>query len=538
MASFQAPNVPPGANPGGASAPLVALFERDDSVAVPLLSLIRLAGYDVRAARTPVDLFDVLAKHPVALVLIDLGGATAGRREFWVALDARRRGKAMQVMTFRVKEPPLELDPDEGTARALADVEVSGPLEFAQIIEAVRARLPLHGAAPGVAIGTLPPGTALPGDASPQFGRALGAISTFMPAFSPGPPSQFGTLYGPPGSASSPFAQPSQLNPFSTSFPNLSSPSSWSPGTSGSGGSPFSQPYSDNPFNDNPFGASDPAGWMGAGGPALPPLGPPPFGPGFTPGSARGPFGDSNPPGAGNFSSPHGFSPGWSAPSQPGANRPWGSSQPGAFGASHPSGKVPAQPSIADRWTPPDHDAAGRAFEEQETGVVPELAARPIENARHPDFGGRSAGEAPAAASLPGGWMAAVRAAASAGAGSKPLSPRDEEALSNVLVEGAMLSPQTLEVLRGVQQMLSTVEMKLNIGELAMIFKFLSRDQYLAALLVSRGMVTPQQIASLGRVKQQLAASGQDHDLETLLAKYKVLRPEHLAAIRSELGSR
>jgi len=59
---------------------MIALFERDDEIAVPLLSQIRIAGYDVRAARTAVELFDVLTKNPVALVLVDLGGASASRR--------------------------------------------------------------------------------------------------------------------------------------------------------------------------------------------------------------------------------------------------------------------------------------------------------------------------------------------------------------------------------------------------------------------------------------------------------------------------
>jgi len=508
MASFQAPGAARGVDSGPSAAPLVALFERDDSIAVPLLSQVRLAGYDVRAARTAVELFDVLGKHSVALVLIDLGGATAGRREFWVALDARRRGRPLQVMTFRIKDAPTGLEPDEATARALADVEVWGPQEFSQIIEGVRSRLPLHGGnSRGIAMGTLPPGMALPSDASPQFGRALGAISSFMPIFSPGPPSQSATLFGQPGPGSSPFAQPSQINPFSASFPDGSLP----------GSSRFSQPYNSNPFGSEPFSSN-------------------PFG--------SNPFGaDSNPGGYASSNSPPGvFSQMRAAPAQPGGARPWGapsqpnqSSQPGAFGASQPSGKTPAQPSIADRWTPPDRGAAARAhaFDQQETGVAPGLAFRPIEKAPEKPLSEQMPG-----AGLPGGWMAAVRAAAASGVGSKPLSPQDEQALSNVLVEGALLSPQTLEVLRGVQQMLSTVEMKLNIGELAMIFNFLSHDQYLAALLVSRGLVSPQQIASLGRVKQELAAAGKDYDLGTLLVQYKALTAEQLASIHAEFGGR
>ena len=77
--------------------------------------------------------------------------------------------------------------------------------------------------------------------------------------------------------------------------------------------------------------------------------------------------------------------------------------------------------------------------------------------------------------------------------------------MSDVLVEGALLSRQTLDMLKGVRKMLRAQNMQVNIGELAMMFKFLTPDQLLAALLVSRELVSPQQIAALGRKKQELA---------------------------------
>lgn len=115
-----------------------------------------------------------------------------------------------------------------------------------------------------------------------------------------------------------------------------------------------------------------------------------------------------------------------------------------------------------------------------------------------------------------------------------PTSPA-ETALGNVLVEGALLTPQKLEALKGVQQMLASVDMHFKIGDLALLFKFLSPDQLLAALLVSRGYVSPQQIAGLGRVKQELNASGMDYDLETLLSMFHILSPEQLRQIRADL---
>ncbi len=195
MTTFQAPGTTLEADVHPAATPLVVLFERDDAIAVPLLSQLRIAGYDVRAARTPVELFDITSKHLVALVLIDLGNATAGRREFWVALDAQRRGRPTQAMTFRYTPPNSLFDTDfEPTARAIADVEVHGTHEFQLIIEGVRQRIPLNGvnaaatgqaaiSAPGIAgmagmAGAAP--QALQPGVIPPIGAALGVPSPFM----------------------------------------------------------------------------------------------------------------------------------------------------------------------------------------------------------------------------------------------------------------------------------------------------------------------------------------------------------------------
>ncbi|HEX8037282.1 MAG TPA: hypothetical protein VF510_25730 [Ktedonobacterales bacterium] len=194
MATFQIAGTSLDNDGNSLTAPLVVLFERDDAIAVPLLSQLRMAGYDVRSARTPVELFDILGKHLVALVLVDLGVATAGRREFWVALDAQRRGRAIQVMTFRYTPPGGLYDMDfDQTARAIADVEVHGAHEFQVVIDAVRQRIPLHGGAnpllsPGGSgmmggmnvLGAMSmPNAALSGGIAP-IGAALGVPSPFM----------------------------------------------------------------------------------------------------------------------------------------------------------------------------------------------------------------------------------------------------------------------------------------------------------------------------------------------------------------------
>src|SRR5260221_11112541 len=100
MAIYQIPGAAFEAGAGTSTAPLIVLFERDDAIAIPLLSQLRLASYDVRAARTPVELFDILSKHLSAPVLVDLGSATSGRREIWIALASHRAGRPRQLMTF------------------------------------------------------------------------------------------------------------------------------------------------------------------------------------------------------------------------------------------------------------------------------------------------------------------------------------------------------------------------------------------------------------------------------------------------------
>jgi hypothetical protein len=113
---------------------------------------------------------------------------------------------------------------------------------------------------------------------------------------------------------------------------------------------------------------------------------------------------------------------------------------------------------------------------------------------------------------------------------------RVERSLGNVLVEGQLVSQQRLEVALGIQRLLRGVDLDYRLGELLLLFKFLTPDQLLAALLVSRGMVTPAQVASMGRIKQELHAIGMEYDLENLLILFRLLSSEQLREIRSELS--
>lgn len=481
------------ADMGNTTSPLVVLFERDDTIAVPLLSQLRMAGYDVRAARTPVELFGMLGKQLVALVLVDLGNATAGRREFWVALDAQRRGRSLQVMTFRFISPANALDPDfDPAARALADVEVRGIHEFQKVLDGVRQRIQLNGAMPSMGSqGAIPPigasfGIPSPfGQPSPQSQPAYSPFSQpSVPPYSSNPqqPSPFAQPLG-----SSPFAQPATSNPFSDGQSDSSSP--------------FAQPYSVNPFS-----TSMPSGSNGMS-PASNPFG--------HPSAPSDPFGAQPASGQGQYDA-------------------FGHDPFGQHAQQHTAQVVRDERQVVDVWIPPEED-------DQVTSVVPEATFQQMERDGH--FGSMgnmgamgNMSQMGAALQEPTHRIATMPSinANHAHYASHSGTPTDR-ALSTVLVEGAMLTEQKMEALRGIQQMLTGVGMEFKLGELALLFKFLSPDQLLAALLVSRGLVSPQQIASLGRIKQELAATGKDEDLATLLLKFQVIPADQLRALQSEL---
>lgn len=110
-----------------------------------------------------------------------------------------------------------------------------------------------------------------------------------------------------------------------------------------------------------------------------------------------------------------------------------------------------------------------------------------------------------------------------------------ERSLSNVLVEGQLISQQRLEIALGIQRLLRGADIDYRLGELLLMFRFLTPDQLLAALLVSRGMVTPAQVAAMGRIKQELHNIGMEYDLENLLILFRLLNSEQLREIRSEI---
>jgi hypothetical protein len=505
---------------------MVVVFERDDAIAVPLLSQLRLAGYDVRGSRTPVELFDTSQKHTVALMLIDLGNAAASRREFWVALDAQRRGRAIQVLTYRVTGSDSVLDTElDVSARALADIELRSPADLQLLLDAVRQKLPVQGGVP------------LGGPAIPPLGFSASLVPGSQDVYSQTPfvqdTSGFGNGYAPNGTLGNGYMSPG--------------PGMYDPGSSGPGV----------PGGSNPFGLPGPLQMPPE--PSYSPFGAPPGGvaPGASSSQIPSPFAQEQ---QSPFAHPASENPftgaGGSTVSSPSAGAPFGApgASAGANGNAAFGGSASAGSQVADAWVPPstgrlnghaappgrpasfrplvhrDLAAASRSTE-RPSGLDPDasdrgfptydIALRQDPFARREDLSLRDA-TAPVSAQLP----------AAPGA----LIGQGERALGTVLIEGALISPRKLEVLKDIQRMLSGVDMDFKLGELALLFKFLSPDQLLAALLVSRGVVSPQQIAGLGRIKQELSGSGMDYDLETLLVMFHILPAEELRELRRELA--
>src|SRR5260370_37170357 len=106
--------------------PHILIVERNPQVITLLTSELQLAGYECHAARTAVEVFDSMTRHLVQLVLVNLAQAAAGRREFWVALEAQLRGRGVQVLTYRCTNLAGygAQDPDERGPGAQADREI------------------------------------------------------------------------------------------------------------------------------------------------------------------------------------------------------------------------------------------------------------------------------------------------------------------------------------------------------------------------------------------------------------------------------
>jgi hypothetical protein len=169
--------------------PHILLFERDQQLAVLLTSEFQLAGYESHTARTAVEVFDAIARYPIKIVLVNVAQAAAARREFWVALDTQRRGRGVQVLTFRCMNiagyGPYDT---EDRSQAMVDSEVDGMLGIMNLVDTVRTRIPGNGIK--TATGTMPRMSRMT-TPPPATQMPPGPSRTAVPPLSPSLNSQF-----------------------------------------------------------------------------------------------------------------------------------------------------------------------------------------------------------------------------------------------------------------------------------------------------------------------------------------------------------
>jgi hypothetical protein len=657
----------------GANQALIVIFERDESLAGLLLSHLRAQGYEGRSARTPVEVFDLIARYPVRLALVNLGQAATSRREFWVALDAQRLGRGVQVITYRYLVPGVEVDLSDGSGRP--DVEVRGPQGLGALLEAVRAKLPpparetpdstflVGSGPPGFPASNQPP-VAQPVSPAMSPARSVPEHPVISPARSvpehPGwQPSISGILNLSRGMQA---GQPPEFMPLSGGSGGSMNPAQggWAPEINRMPPMPAGPPLPMNGANEQRAPqwtnghAEPPAMPAEAGGPGWPSLSPGPE----PPGNSQMNGASSRAPGAGDFPGGMPFHPSLpmgdlaalsdainalAAAGVPGYQQaaaaaaasamnaappprrepdPWERGQshvvpergprPGAgAGNTYPVSAPPGMPEERYASAPPGmpeerYASAPPGMPEERYASAPpgvpeerrpsgsmggmtqmnqmNQGAQPAprgaaetlymgqqafaelgraEEARQQDTRSRAlAGngdeyEYPprerAAATQRNGDQPTVTPSrrlaeemGSLASGDPPASYQSqirapivatgqiERSLGHVLVEGQLVSQQRLEVALGIQRLLRGADIDYRLGEVLLLFKFLTRDQLLAALLVSRGLVTPAQVASIGRIKQELHAIGMEYDLENLLILFRMLTSEQLREIRSE----
>ncbi len=574
----------PGSQAGGtqgAYQPMVVLFERDESLAGMLLGQLRALGYECRSARIPVEVFDLIARYPVGLVLVNLAQAAAGRRDFWVALENKQRERGVRCLTYRFLVPGAKRE-TENLAHPQIDVEMAGPQQILALVQKVQEVLPAPArpaSAPDLRPAQSPAIPAAPA-APPAFGSspdasarpAIAGVLNLSNGGQAGKQAEFAPL---PGAANG-RSYPSWL----PDIPGVSSPPQSAQGQA----APLTSPgYPNN-------GASSPShalenGMLGNNGhtyldgaaptPLLPTM---PMGDLANLTAAINALVAAGAPGYQNAAamaqaldqasaSDHGEAARrresggmgqevWTMQAQgmAGSNGYNGQTSQGAGMAPAPSGQGRANPA-------PQANGAARYGNEPlfATYPAPEGARSPQEPGRSQDarshtLGGRQDEYEPylrePAAQMRGGMEDASGAAWRPSGGVAPagysaqqnqmLAPvavpgQVERSLGNVLVEGQLLSQQRLEIALGIQRLLRGADIDYRLGELLVMFKFLTPDQLLAALLVSRGMVTPAQVAAMGRIKQELHNIGMEYDLENLLILFRLLSSEQLREVRSEI---
>ena len=567
-------------NSGGSH---ILLFERDQQLTTLLTSEFQLAGYECHPARTAVEVFDAIARKPIRIVLVNLAQPAASRREFWVALDTQRRGRGVQVLTFRCVNIGGygSDDADDSSNTVLTDVEVDGMMGIIQLVDAVRSRIP------GPITGSFSQIAAAAGANTPNASAlATNSISSratnpFLTATTPsnqlpaGATRQQGTnrTVNPTSGftdkiraviyPSSRNLSPARETPLNQATNAADTSRRADRPAQESGLAQLSRMVHESHLNETSNVAE--AGILRQ-----------PTSPLTTQveqhapiqtnqvdnTAATTPAQDSNlqqiPVADANAISTLTLraSPIEDIPIERGqeyrssyvriqsqhAEKVEEEVAPAATSAtiSRPDANVIIEPEeelspIAATILDSEEELSTPRFEEIEAiaSSVAEIARLSSKDAQRQSLSTESTTDdtlldivqsLPPMSPLPKPQTQT----------STPvLSGRATRTLGSVLLEGHLVPQHRLEVAQRIQRMLRGVDMNYQLGEILLMFKLLTPDQLLAASLVSYGLISTAQISALGRIRQELHAIGLEYDLESLLVLFRILTPEQLREVRA-----
>jgi hypothetical protein len=548
-------------NSGG---PHILLFERDQQLAALLTSEFQLAGYECHAARTAVEVFDAIARYPIRLVLVNLALAAAGRREFWEALDGQRRGRGVQVLTFRCMNiagygPD---DSDEASRTVLADLEVDGIMGVMNLVDAVRSRIPGPATSSFSRISAIPVSTqeaVNPNKLKRQAEIAeppASAVSQVMSqATTPlSIPSSNPPLTAPPAALPAPSGStdPSQVNKQEKPAPGFTDkiraiiyPRSRSflpttpPQEQESGLAQLSRMVHESRSTDK-AGVSD-LDTRPRARPASPP-------------ASQQEAQQIRPVDAASISELSlRASPIQDIPVERGHEHHSGhtgaqlSQSAGTVSrladvasalpvsSQSPIATSPSGETMSKAETDLEHvgeeELTSGAREDHVTArtIAAQLQRSEIQTPHRPSLAAMTTDDTllnivqslPPMPSPPPQPQTPV------------LSGRATRSLGSVLLEGHLVPQHRLEVAQNIQRMLRGVDLNYQLGEILLLFKLLTPDQLLAASLVSYGLISTVQISALGRIRQELHSIGLEYDLESLLVLFRILTPEELREVRA-----
>jgi hypothetical protein len=548
-------------NSGG---PHILLFERDQQLTTLLASEFQLAGYECHPARTAVEVFDAIARNPIRLVLVNLAQPAASRREFWVALDTQRRGRGVQVLTFRCMNIAGygADDSDDTTRTVLTDIEVDGMMGIMNLIDTVRARIPgsITGSFSQTATAT---GASILGSAT----QNTASLAT--------PPTSNTTSEGTVkltttnriGNPVSSFTDKIRAVIYPSSR-NFSPAAEDSPKTTArqeqeSGLAQLSRMVHESHVTET-VDSSDLKILKRPTTPHAKAVEQPAqsqvdhiHNNEINTYRENALLQQSQLADANSISDlPLRASPIRDIPIE--RDQDYRNSYAGTQSlqpenrvseASTVSPPAPVSLSALRTTTAPQEETsqgkieAHRVEERNHTALAGEedaiasalaeihrsslkktLNQSPTTDATSDDMLLDIVQSLPPMASLP---------TPQTQPSTPVLSGRATRSLGSVLLEGQLVPQHRLEVAQRIQRMLRGVDMNYQLGEILLMFKLLTPDQLLAASLVSYGLISAAQISALGRIRQELHSIGLEYDLESLLVLFRILTPEQLREVRA-----